>query len=73
MSAVTLSPMLNMLQRAFTGDIMQVPPMVSALQIDGVRLHELARQGIEVERKPRPVTIYALSISGEVELPACLR
>jgi tRNA pseudouridine55 synthase len=51
----------------FTGDILQVPPMVSAIQIDGVRLHELARQGIEVERKPRPVTIHALSIDGEVE------
>ena len=66
MSTVTLADV----ERAaanFTGDIMQVPPMVSALQIDGVRLHELARRGIEVERKPRPVTIYALSISREIE------
>ena len=42
------------------GDIMQVPPMVSALKRDGKRLYELARQGVEVERPPRPVTIYRL-------------
>jgi tRNA pseudouridine55 synthase len=40
------------------GDIMQIPPMVSALKVDGRRLHELAREGIEVERAPRPVKIY---------------
>jgi len=55
-----------------TGDIMQVPPMYSALKKDGQRLYDLARQGIEVERKPRPVTIYSLEIisfeNGEVEL-----
>ena len=51
----------------FTGEILQIPPMVSAIRIDGVRLHELARQGLEVERPSRPVTIYALSIPGEVE------
>ena len=45
-----------------TGDILQVPPMVSALQVDGKRLHELARQGIEVERKPRPVTIHSFTV-----------
>ncbi len=66
MSSVTLQDVEHA-AATFTGEIMQVPPMVSALQIDGVRLHELARQGIEVERKARPVTIYALSISGEVE------
>ncbi|RDH81176.1 MAG: tRNA pseudouridine(55) synthase TruB [endosymbiont of Galathealinum brachiosum] len=55
-----------------TGDIMQVPPMYSALKIDGQRLYDLARQGIEVERKARPVTIYSLDVisfeNGEVEL-----
>ncbi len=40
-----------------TGDLMQVPPMVSALKVDGRRLHELAREGIEIERKPRPVRV----------------
>lgn len=46
----------------FIGDIEQVPPMVSAIKIDGKRLHELAREGIEVERQPRPVTIYSLEL-----------
>jgi tRNA pseudouridine55 synthase len=46
-----------------TGDIMQVPPMVSALKVDGRRLHELARQGIEVEREPRPVTVHRFDVS----------
>ena len=50
------------------GDILQVPPMYSALKRDGVPLHRLARQGVEVERAPRPVTIFALEIL-RVELP----
>ncbi len=41
----------------FLGDIVQVPPMVSALKVDGRRLHELAREGKVVERAPRPVRI----------------
>lgn len=41
----------------FLGDILQVPPMVSAIKIDGQRLHQLARAGIEVERPPRPVRV----------------
>ena len=44
----------------FTGEIMQVPPMYSALRVEGKRLYELARQGVEVERKARPVTIHSL-------------
>lgn len=47
----------------FTGEIDQVPPMVSAIKIGGKRLHELARQGEEVERPPRRVTIYELSLT----------
>lgn len=47
---------------AFRGNIMQVPPMTSALKKDGVRLYELARQGIEIEREARPVTIYELDL-----------
>lgn len=46
----------------FVGDIEQIPPMVSAIKIDGKRLHELARKGIEVERPPRPVTIHSLDV-----------
>lgn len=41
----------------FVGDIEQIPPMVSAVKVDGKRLHELAREGKEVEREPRPVTV----------------
>ena len=46
----------------FVGPIEQIPPMVSAVKVDGKRLHELAREGKEVERKPRPVTIHSLEI-----------
>ncbi len=46
-----------------TGDIEQIPPMVSAIRVDGKRLHELAREGIEVEREPRPVTIHAFDVT----------
>ena len=44
----------------FTGDIMQVPPMYSAVSVNGKRLYELARQGIEVEREPRQITVFSL-------------
>ncbi|MCS5591743.1 MAG: tRNA pseudouridine(55) synthase TruB [Gammaproteobacteria bacterium] len=45
----------------FVGNIKQVPPMYSALKRDGKPLYELARQGIEVEREARPVTIYEIN------------
>jgi tRNA pseudouridine55 synthase len=45
-----------------TGDIQQIPPMVSAVRVDGQRLHVLARAGIEVERQPRPVTVHGFGI-----------
>lgn len=47
----------------FKGEITQLPPMYSAIKRDGVRLYELARQGIEVERTPRKCEIYELSVS----------
>lgn len=46
----------------FVGDIMQVPPMVSAIRVDGRRLYEMARAGEEVERPPRPVHIERIEI-----------
>lgn len=46
----------------FRGEIDQVPPMYSALKHQGRRLHELARAGVEVERKPRRITIHALEL-----------
>ncbi len=55
---------------ALTGDILQVPPMVSAIQVDGRRLHELAREGIEIERDARPVTVHRFAV-GEPPEPGC--
>lgn len=53
--------LLNVLER-FKGDIEQVPPMYSALKVNGQKLCDLARKGIEVERKPRKVTISRLEL-----------
>ena len=52
---------------ALTGDILQVPPMVSAKQVGGKRLHDLARQGIEVEREPVPVTVHRFDIDATAD------
>ena len=52
----------------FVGDYLQVPPMYSALKVNGKKLYELARQGIEVERKARPVVIHEINIL-EMDLP----
>jgi tRNA pseudouridine55 synthase len=51
----------------FTGPILQVPPMVSAVKVDGRRLHELARAGVEVEREARPVTVHSLTVDEHPE------
>lgn len=53
---------LEAVAAGFVGEIEQVPPMVSAIKIKGERLHRLARRGKEVERKPRPLTIYELDV-----------
>ncbi len=53
---------------SFVGDYMQVPPMYSALKVNGKKLYELAREGIVIERKARPVTILDIQIK-EVALP----
>ncbi len=47
---------------SLTGEILQVPPMVSAVKVGGRRLHELAREGVEVEREARPVTVYRFDV-----------
>lgn len=47
---------------SFRGEIMQLPPMFSAIQINGHRLYDLARQGVEIEREKRPVTISHLEL-----------
>lgn len=53
--------------KRFRGDIEQLPPMYSAIKQNGKKLYEIARAGGEVERKPRPVTIYRLECTGESE------
>ena len=54
--------------QSFIGEQMQIPPMYSALKVGGKKLYELAREGIEVERKPRPVCFHEIEIL-EMELP----
>lgn len=48
--------------KSFEGEISQLPPMYSAVSVNGQRLYDLARQGIEVERKPRQVTVYSIEM-----------
>lgn len=55
--------LLEILPR-FIGPQMQVPPMYSAVKIDGQPLYKLARQGVEVERKPRPIEIFSIAYGG---------
>ena len=50
----------------FRGEIFQVPPMYSALKVDGKKLYELARKGREVERQPRPITIHELELGEQL-------
>ena len=60
-SSVTAERLTGLFPR-FTGEIEQVPPMVSALHHEGRRLYEIAREGGEVDRQPRPITIYGLEL-----------
>jgi tRNA pseudouridine55 synthase len=72
MSGVTVDMARAAAAEHLTGPIMQVPPMVSALHVGGRRLHELAREGIEVEREARPVTVYSFGVD-ETDDPSVLR
>jgi tRNA pseudouridine55 synthase len=58
---------LNTEATTFVGDLMQMPPMVSAVKKDGVPLYKLARKGVEVERKERLVHIYSFRFASYVE------
>jgi len=61
-------PTFDEVQRAvdsFVGDYMQVPPMYSALKVDGIKLVNLARDGVQIEREPRKVTVYSASVSDD--------
>ena len=50
--------------KTFTGEIMQIPPMYSALKVGGEKLVDLARKGIVIERQARPITVHELDIEG---------
>jgi tRNA pseudouridine55 synthase len=63
MGDVTIADAQRVVAEHLIGDIEQIPPMVSAIRVDGKRLHELARQGIEIERAPRPVTISSFTVT----------
>ncbi|HZI44570.1 MAG TPA: tRNA pseudouridine(55) synthase TruB [Ilumatobacter sp.] len=62
MSRITVVDARQAAATHLTGAIMQVPPMVSAIKIGGRPLHELAREGIEIERAPRPVTVHSFGV-----------
>ena len=62
--AFVTGQLLETVLAQFRGEILQVPPMYSALKVNGQKLYELARKGKEVERKPRPVTIHELTLLG---------
>jgi tRNA pseudouridine55 synthase len=63
MGAVPADAAQRVAAEHLTGAITQVPPMVSAIQVGGQRLHDLARRGIEVEREPRPVTVHSFDVA----------
>ncbi len=62
MGAIAIDDVRRVVDENLLGDIEQVPPMVSAIRVEGRRLHELAREGIEVERAARPVTIHRFAV-----------
>lgn len=67
MSKVTLAD-ARRVAASLTGRIKQVPPMVSAIKVDGKRLHELAREGITVEREAREIEMYSFDVEGPVDV-----
>jgi tRNA pseudouridine55 synthase len=72
MAEVTAGQAAEVAAAALTGPILQVPPMVSALKVDGRRLYELAREGVEIEREARPVTVHRFAVADGPE-PGVLR
>ncbi|MBR2831740.1 MAG: tRNA pseudouridine(55) synthase TruB [Oscillospiraceae bacterium] len=71
-SSVTAGELEAVLPR-FTGELEQLPPMYSAVKVGGKKLYELARRGMEAERKPRAVTIRTLELTGWDGKDALLR
>ena len=67
------SQQVEVVLEQFRGEIMQVPPMYSALKVNGQKLCDLARKGKEVERQPRPITIHELTLLEQTENTLRLR
>jgi tRNA pseudouridine55 synthase len=67
MHGISVGDVRGVVADHLVGPILQVPPMVSALKVDGRRLHELAREGVEVERRPRPVTVHAFDVDATAD------
>jgi len=67
MRPVSVAEAQRLATEHLTGEIAQIPPMVSAIQVGGQRLHELARRGIDVEREPRQVTVYSLTLAATAD------
>jgi tRNA pseudouridine55 synthase len=65
--AMTLDEVRRAVADHLVGPIEQVPPMVSALKVGGRRLYELAREGVEVERVPRPVTVHRFTVDATAD------
>ena len=65
-ASVSREELLTVLEE-FKGEISQIPPMYSAIKLNGQKLYDIARRGGEVERKPRTVTISALELLGQEE------
>ena len=62
MAVVWIFPFVYLVLQSFRGEIMQIPPMYSALKVNGQKLCDLARKGRTVERQPRPITIHELTL-----------
>lgn len=63
MAQVTVDQARSVVEQHLLGAIEQIPPMVSAVKVGGRRLHELAREGVEVERAPRPVRVERFEVN----------
>ena len=62
--SITKDDLVSVLSR-FKGDIEQIPPMYSAIKVNGKKLYEYAREGVEIERKKRHITVYDIELLGE--------
>lgn len=67
MRDLTEARVREVVQHQLTGPILQIPPMVSAVKIEGRRLYELAREGVEVERAQRPVVIHRFDVAATTD------